>query len=77
MFLRCYGKLKCFRILSCYGKSTRVLVKRQLESRQRQLEKTAMVKTGAYIVSIDKKTTVYKLEACEIAFFENACFSCP
>ena len=28
---------------------------------------------GAYIVSIDKKTTVYKLEACEIAFFENAC----
>ena len=39
--------------------------------------KTAAVKGGAYIVSIDKKTTVYKLEACEIAFFENACFSCP
>ena len=44
--------------------------KRQLESRKRQLEKTAVVKAGAYIVSIDKKTTVYKLEACEIAFFE-------
>ena len=47
-----------------------VLVKRQLESRQRLLEKTAVVKAGAYIVSIDKKTTVHKLEACEIAFFE-------
>ena len=45
--------------------------KRQLESRQRQLEKTAVVKAGAYIVSIDKKETVYKLEACEIAFFAN------
>ena len=71
MFLRCYGKLKCLRILTCYVKSTRVLVKRQLESRQRQLEKTAVVKAGAYIASIDKKTTVYKLEACEIAFFET------
>jgi len=29
------------------------------------------VKAGAYIVSIDKKTTIYKLEACEIAFFET------
>ena len=64
-------------MLSCYVKSTRVLVKRQLEIRQRQLEKTAVVKAGAYIVSIDKKETVYKLEACEIAFFANACFSCP
>ena len=51
--------------------STRVLAKRQLGSRQRQLEKTAVVKAGAYIVSIDKKETVYKLEACEIAFFAN------
>ena len=45
-------------------------LKRQLESQKIQLEKTAVVKVGAYIVSIDKKTTVYKLEACEIAFFE-------
>ena len=53
--------------------------KRQLESRQRQLEKTAVVKAGAYIVSIDKKKTVHKLEACdhEIAVFANACFGCP
>ena len=58
-------------------KSTRVLVKRQLESRQRQLNKTVVVKAGAYIVSIDRKTTVHRLEACEIAFFENACFSYP
>ena len=51
--------------------------KRQLESRQRQLETTAVVKAGAYIVSIDKKKTVHKLEACEIAVFANACFGCP
>ena len=51
--------------------------KRQLESQQRQLEKTAVVKEGAYIVSIDKKKTTYKLEACEIAVFANSCFSCP
>ena len=31
--------------------------------------KTAVVKMGA--LHIDKKTTVYKLEACEIAFFET------
>ena len=75
MFLHCYGKLYCLRILSCYVKSSRVLVKRQLESRQRQLERTAMVKVKGYTVSIDKKTTVYKLEACEIAFLENACLA--
>ena len=52
------------------------------DSWKRQLEKTvgkdrAVVKAGAYILSIDEKTTVYKLEACEIVFFENTCFSCP
>ena len=50
---------------------TRVLVKKQLESRQRQLGKTAVVKAEAYIVSMDRKTTVYGLEAGKIAFFEN------
>ena len=44
--------------------------KRQLESRLRQLGKTALVKTGAYIVSIDRKTTMYRLKACEIAFLK-------
>ena len=45
-------------------KFTRVLVKKkQLESRQRQLGKTAVVKAEAYIVSMDRKTTVYRLEA--------------
>ena len=52
-------------------KSTHVLVKRQLESWQRQLNKTAVVKAEAYIVSIDGETIVYRLEACEIAFFEK------
>ena len=53
-------------------KFTRVLVKKQLESRQRQLGKTAVVKAEAYIVSMDRKTTVYGLEAGKTAFFENA-----
>ena len=52
-------------------KLTCVLVKRQLESRQRQLGKTAVVKAEAYIVSIDRKTTIYRLEAGEILFFRN------
>ena len=52
-------------------KLTRVLVKRQLESSQRQLGKTAVVKAGAYIVSIDRKTTVNRLEAGKIAFLET------
>ena len=45
------------------------LVKRELKSRQRHLEKTAVVKAEAYIVSIGRKTTVYRLEAVQIAFF--------
>ena len=53
-------------------KFTRVLVKRQLESRRRQLGNTAVVKAEAYIVSMDRKTTVYELEAGKTAFFENA-----
>ena len=47
------------------------LQKKQLGSRQRQLGKTAVVKAGAYIVSIDRKTIVYELEAGKIAFFEK------
>ena len=39
--------------------------------------KTAVVKAWAYIVSVDRKTTVYRVEACEIAFFENTSFTCP
>ena len=41
-------------------KFTRVLVKKQLENQQRQLGKTAVVKVGAYIVSMDRRTTVYR-----------------
>ena len=44
-------------------KVTHAFVKKQLESRQKQLEKTAVVKADAYIVSMDRKTTVYGLEA--------------
>ena len=46
-------------------------VKKHLESRQRQLGKTAVVNAGAYIVSMDRKTTVYGLEAGKIGFFEE------
>ena len=42
-------------------KFTRVLVKKELGSQQRQLEKTAVVKVEAYVVSMDRKTTVYGL----------------
>ena len=51
---------------------TRVLVKKQLGSQQRQLEKTSLVKVGAYIVSMDRHTsTVHGLEAGKIAFLEK------
>ena len=42
-----------------------------LENRQRQLEKTAVAKAGTFIVSMGRKTTVYRLEACEIAFLRT------
>ena len=53
-------------------KFTRVLVKKQLGSQQRQLGKTAVIKAGAYIVSMDRKTTAYGLETGNIAFLKNA-----
>ena len=43
-------------------KFTCILVKKQFGSRQRQLGKTVVVKAGAYVVSMDRKTTVYGLE---------------
>ena len=67
MFLRCY--MSPYTIV--LRKFTRVLVKKQLGSWQRQLGKTAVVNAGAYIVSIDRKTTVYRLEDSKIAFFEK------
>ena len=76
--MQLFEKTQCFyiatylRILSCYIKLTRVLVKRQLESRYRHLEITSVVKSGAYIVSIGRKTTLYRLEGGKIAFFGNA-----
>ena len=50
--IQLFKKMQCFcvatylRILSCYVKLTCVLVKRQLESCQRHLEKAAVVKAG-------------------------------
>ena len=52
-------------------KFTHVIVKKQLESWQKKLEKIAAVKAEAYIVSMGRKTTVYRLEAGEITFFEK------
>ena len=48
----CYDKFQCLRILTCYVKLTHVLVRSQLESQQRQLGKTVVVKTR---VSIDRR----------------------
>ena len=53
-----------------YIKWKRVFAKRQLESRLRQLGKTALVKQGLTL-SVDRKTTVYRLKACEIAFLKT------
>ena len=47
-------------------KFTCVLVKKQLGSR---LGKTAVIKAEAYIVSMDRKTAIYGLEAGKITFF--------
>ena len=69
-----FEKMQCFyvatylRILSCYVK---LLVKRQLESRQRHLEKTVVVKAGDYVVFIGRKTIIYRLEAGESRFLET------
>ena len=49
------------------------VLEKQLISRQRQLGKTAVIKVGAYIVSIDRKTTVYGLEAGEISKMHTSC----
>ena len=51
-------------------KFTHVLVKKELGRRQRQLGKRAVIKVGNYMVSMDRKTTVYGLEAGKIAFIE-------
>ena len=75
-----FEKMQCFYVSTInfnvsvyyrgYVKSTRVLVKK-LESWQRQMGKTTVIKAGAYIMSIDRKTTVYRLEACESRFLKN------
>ena len=36
------------------------------------MEKTAVVKLGAYTLSIDRKTIIYGLEACESRFVKKA-----
>ena len=55
---QCFYVAKCLCILLYYVKLTRILVKKQLESRQRQLGKTVGKdsgwETGAYIVSRQK-----------------------
>ena len=52
-------------------KFTHVLIKKQLGTRQRQSGETAIVRAGAYIVSMDRKTTVYGLEAGKSGFLKN------
>ena len=60
-----FEKTQCFYVVMVapytimLRKFTRVLVKKQLGSRQRRLGKTAVIKAEAYIVSMDRKTTVY------------------
>ena len=74
-FSQCFYIAKVNFNVSLYYRVTltyiRVLVKQQLESRRRQLEKTTVVSAGAYIVSMDRKTTVYGLEAGKVTFFQK------
>ena len=81
-----FWKTQCFYVATVNSMSpytivlrkfTRVLVKKQLESWQRQLGKAAVIKAGAYIVSMDRKTTIYRLEASKIAFFEKRVQAVP
>ena len=57
--------------VSVYYRVTEIYTCSCKKSRQRQLGKTAVVNAGAYIVSMDRKTTVYGLEAGKITFFEK------
>ena len=62
-----------FCILSCCIKLTCSCKKTAWKS-ARQLGKTAVVKVGAYSVHVDRKTTIYRLQACEIALFEKCVY---
>ena len=45
----------------------------QLGSWQRQLGKTVVIKVGAYLVVMDRKTTVYELKANKMCFLGGKC----
>ena len=62
-FLRCYDKFSCLCILSCYIKSTCVVVKSSLKVSIDSWESQWLRTRGTYMVSIDRKTTVYRPEA--------------
>ena len=59
-------------LLRCYGKFNVSVYYRVI-----LLGKAAVIKSGAYIVSMDRKTTVYRLEASKIAFFEKRVQAVP
>ena len=67
LFKKTYVATVNFNVSVYYGVAC-VLVKKQLGSQQRQLEKP-VVTTGAYIVSMDRKIIVYRLETGKTAFF--------
>ena len=60
--------MSSYTIVLC--KFTHVVAKKELGSQQRQLEKP-VVTTGAYIVSMDRKITVYRLETCKTTVLRN------
>ena len=72
--MQLFEKTQCFYVatvnsnVSVYYSVTCVLVKKQLGSWQRQLEKP-VVTTGVYIISMDGKITVHRLETGKTAFF--------
>ena len=62
---------KCLCILLCYVKLTRVLVKRQLESQQRQLEKTGVVKAGLTLCLETERQPYTDWELVKLPFFKT------
>ena len=60
-----------------YHVTTHVLVKRQLGSRQSQLEKDSGGESGVLNCVYRQKDNCIQTESVEIAFCENTCFSCP
>lgn len=68
--MQLFEQMQCFYIVTIMSPYTIMCsCKKAPWKLERQLGKTVVVKAGAYIVSVNRKTTVYRLKVCEIVFF--------